>query len=342
MRDIKKVTIKDVAKKAAVSPSTVSRVISGNSRISRATTDRVTRCMEELGFYPNAIARSLANRTSRTIGLVMPDKPGEALSNPFFPEALRGILKASAGLGYDVLLSSHQGNDVERLVSIKSMINASKVDGILLMTSRSDDDLIKYLKSLDFPFSVIGSPYEGTEIFNHADNDNFLAAYELVRYLISKKFTKLAIIAGGRELTVTKHRLEGFVSALEDANIKYDPSNLQIGEFNEDTGYRFGLQLAESESDVDAVIATDDVLAFGVATALRERGRKIPEDIAIASFNNSILSRRCHTPLTSIEIHPDRLGEEAVKLLVSAIENGTRGLKVIIPHSILKRLSTEG
>ena len=162
------------------------------------------------------------------------------------------------------------------------------------------------------------------------------------QYIISKKLRKLAIIAGGRDLTVTAHRLKGCISALENANLEYDPSNLLIGDFDEDTGYKFGIQLAESGADVDAVIATDDVLAFGVATALREKGIRIPEDIAVASFNNSILSRKCHIPITSIEIHPDRLGEEAVKLLVSAIENGTRGLKIIISHTIMKRLSTEG
>lgn len=342
MKDSKRVTIKDVARIADVSPSTVSRVISGSSRISRTTTDRVNKCMEELGFHPNAIARSLANSTSRAIGLVMPDKPGEALSNPFFPEALRGILKASSGLGYDVLLSSHQGDNEDQLDSIKAMINTSKVDGIILMTSRKEDVAINYLAALDFPFSVIGSPYDDSEIFNHTDNDNFLAAYELTQYIISKKLRKLAIIAGGRDLTVTAHRLKGCISALENANLEYDPSNLLIGDFDEDTGYKFGIQLAESGADVDAVIATDDVLAFGVATALREKGIRIPEDIAVASFNNSILSRKCHIPITSIEIHPDRLGEEAVKLLVSAIENGTRGLKIIISHTIMKRLSTEG
>lgn len=342
MKENKRITIKDVARKAGVSPSTVSRVISGSTRISTSTTSRVMKCMEELGFHPNAIARSLANSTSRTIGLIMPEKPGEALSNPFFPEALRGILRASSELGYDVLLSSHLGEMENQLYSIKSMINGSKVDGILLMTSRNFDVSIEYLNGLDFPFSVIGSPMDSSTSFNHADNDNIKAAYELTGQLIDLGYKDIAFLAGGKDLTVTKHRMEGFIKAIEEAGLKHDPSSIHIGEFNEEAGYQFGEWLASSQTTVDAMIATDDVLAFGAANALMERGLKIPEDIAIASFNNSILSRRCNTPITSIEIHPDRLGEEAVKLLISAIQEGTRGYKITVPHTIYRRMSTDG
>lgn len=342
MKDNKRITIRDVARRAGVSPSTVSRVISGNPRISKETTERVLQCMEKMGYHPNAIARSLANSSSQTIGLVMPNGPGEALSNPFFPEALSGILRTSSAMSYDILLAAHLGDESDQLESIKSIINASKVDGIILMTSRCEDKSIDYLDSIDFPYSVIGSPEDGHRSFNHADNDNALAAYELTAYMISRGYNNLAILSGGRDLVVTKMRIDGFRKALYEAGIDCHEDQIRVGEFDEETGYSFGKWIAGSGNKINGVIATDDVLAFGAATALIENGIRIPEDVAVSSFNNSILSRRCNIPLTSIEINPGKLGEEAVKLVIDAIVNGERGKRVIVQHQLHKRLSTEG
>ena len=153
-----RVTIKDVAREAGVSPSTVSRVISNNPRISRKTTENVLLHMKRLGYHPNAIARNLARNSSRTIGLIMPDRPGEALLNPFFPEALRGIIKAATKASYDILLSSTPpGSDDFR--TVRELVSTAKVDGILLMTSKIENKSIEYLREMEFPFSVIGSPY---------------------------------------------------------------------------------------------------------------------------------------------------------------------------------------
>ena len=342
MKENKRITIRDVARKAGVSPSTVSRVISENPRISRETTQRVIQCMEKMGYHPNAIARSLANSSSSTIGLVMPQGPGEALSNPFFPEALSGIIRTSSEMGYDILLVSHHGDEEGQVNAIKAMINASKVDGILLMTSRKEDRSIEYLDSIDFPYSVIGSPDNGQKGFNHADNDNTMAAYELTSYMIAKGFKRLVLISGGKELTVTRMRIQEFKKAIEEAGIPYTDDHILVGRFDEETGYNFGKWVSDAANRINGIIATDDVLAFGAATALLESGLRIPEDVAISSFNNSVLSRRCNIPITSIEIDPGKLGEESVKLVIDSILNGTRGKSIIVPYQLFKRASTEG
>lgn len=342
MKENKRITIRDVARKAGVSPSTVSRVISGNPRISRDTTERVMQCMEKMGYHPNAIARSLANSSSSTIGLVMPQGPGEALSNPFFPEALSGIIRTSSEMGYDILLVSHHGDEDGQVNAIKGMINASKVDGIILMSSRKDDRSIEYLASIDFPYSVIGSPYNGQKSFNHADNDNILAAYELTSYMIAKGYRRLVLLSGEKELTVTRMRIQGFRKALEESGIPYTDDRVLVGRFDEETGYNFGKWASDPINRIDGIIATDDVLAFGATTALLESGLRIPEDVAISSFNNSVLSRRCNIPITSIEINPGKLGEESVKLVIDSILNGTMDKRIIVPYQLHKRASTEG
>jgi DNA-binding LacI/PurR family transcriptional regulator len=334
-----RVTIKDVAKEAGVSPSTVSRVISNNPRISRKTTENVLAHMRRLGYHPNAIARNLARNSSRTIGLIMPNRPGEALLNPFFPEALRGIIKAATKSSYDILLSSTPPG-ADDLINVKELVSTAKVDGILLMTSKVENKSIQYLREMEFPFSVIGSPYEDSDDSNHVDNDNMEASYELTTYLVKKGCRRFALITGGRFLTVTEERIRGFKNALKDNGIKEEDGVIFVGEFNEETGKKYARRIMQSGKEFDAVVATDDVVAYGVVSAFMEDGLRVPQDIMVAGFNNSLLSRQCTVPITSVEIHADLLGAQAVDVILENIIKGERQEKRIVPHTIYKRKST--
>jgi len=174
------------------------------------------------------------------------------------------------------------------------------------------------------------------------DNDNYMAAYELTTYLsmIGKK--KIALIAGEITQMVTMKRVEGYRKALMESNLPYDEKLLFTGKFDEETGYLYGNEILNLKEKPDAIIITDDVIAFGAVHILKANGVKIPEDIAVASFNNSVLSRYSDIPLTSVEINSFDLGHEAALLLVSSINEGIKGKKVIIPYTIIKRQSTEG
>lgn len=334
-------TVKDVALKAGVSPSTVSRVISNNPKISEATRVRVTKVMEELGYYPNAIARSLASRKTGILGVIMPNWKEDLLLNPFFPEALRGIVKAASKCSYDILLSTNTDSRDE-LQIVKGLIQGSKVDGIVLMSSVAEDAFQAYLSSIDFPFSIIGSPETSMERINHVDNDNYMAAYELTRYLASIGRKRIALIGGEGKLIATRKRIEGYRKALEESNLPFVDELLYTGKFNEETGYTYGETIARLQPMPDAIISTDDLISFGVVKVFKSLKIRIPEDIAIASFNNSVLSRYSDTPLTSVDINAYDLGYEAVHLLTRAIGDNVRGNKVIVPYAIIKRQSTEG
>ncbi len=340
MKKERKATIKDVAKAASVSPSTVSRVISGSTRISKETTERVKSHMVSLGYHPNAIARSLASNTAYTLGVIMPNRPGEVLLNPFFPQALSGILKGATREGYDILLRSQSEKENEVNV-VRALINSSKVDGILLMTREIGDETIKYLKEIDFPYSVIGSPAYEEDDINYVDNDNERASYELTKYMVDKGYKKIALIAGDDNLTVTKKRISGYLKALKESHILEDKGDIFKGEFNEETGYKYGKALIESNKSYDAVITLDDVIAYGAANALSDSGHKIPKDIAIAGFNNSLLSRQSRVPITSVDVHADKLGEEAVNMLIRVVKTGKNQSRKIVKYTIFKRESTE-
>lgn len=334
-------TIKDVAQRAGVSPSTVSRVISNSPRISKETKEKIRAIMDEMGYYPNAIARSLAKNRTGTIGVILPTTSEDVFLNPFFPEALRGIAKAAGRVNYDILISTNLDKKGELKV-IENFIRSSKVDGIVLMSNRLDDDCIDYLYNLDFPFSLIGTPNTNLEDINHVDNDNLLAAYELTKHLISIGRKRIAIIAGEENLTMTQNRILGYKKALEEEKLPFDKSLVFMGSFDEDTGRKYGEIIGSLKNKPDGIIVTDDLVAYGALRTIEELRIRVPEDIAMASFNNSILSQYGNIPLTSVDINSAELGEKAVDLLVDAIDNGVRGRRIITPYTIYKRRSTMG
>lgn len=336
--DRNRVTVRDVAEKAGVSPSTVSRVISDNPRISRKTRDRVLKIMDELNFHPNAIARSLAMSTTKVIGIIIPYRSTDTLLNPFFPEALRGIIASTRFEGYDVLISS-SANFEEELNNIKSLFNSNKVDGVILMSSRNNDDNIAFLTSVGFPFTVIGTVDDDSTSF--VDNDNKKACYELTQLLTKSGRSNIIFASGELSLKVTESRSSGYKKALEEEGLSYDEKNFLVGSFDEETGAAFARKIIESEQKVDGIIATDDVIAYGLIKGLQEAGIKVPQDIAVASFNNSLLSK--YSGITSVDINAYELGKESARMLCKILhtENDKRQrLRKYIDYTIVERDTT--
>ena len=333
-----RVTVKDVAKKANVSASTVSRVISDNPRISKETKNRVLKVMDELDFHPNAIARNLAKSTSSVLGVIIPFRNTDTLLNPFFPEALRGIIKSAKKNGYDVLLSS-SANINEELENIKTLFQARKVDGVILMSSRKDDENINFLSKKNYPFTVIGSVKDRKDI-PFVDNDNRLASYELTKLLIDSGKKNILFASGEFRLTVTENRAEGFKDALKEANLSFSDENFLVGSFDEETGSRFANELIKKGKKIDGIVATDDVIAYGLVKTLREAGIKIPEEISVASFNNSLLSR--YFGITSVDVNAYELGKGAVEQLVEILkdEDDIKVVNKFIDFKIVERDST--
>ena len=333
-------TIKDVAERVGVSPSTVSRVISNSPRISNKTKEKIHAIMDEMGYYPNAIARSLAKNRTGTIGVILPTTSEDVFLNPFFPEALRGITKAAASVELDILISTNLDKRGELKV-IENFIRSSKVDGIILMSNKLDDECIEYLYSIDFPFSLIGTPNTHMEKINHVDNDNLLAAFELTKHMISIGRKRIAMIAGEESLIMTQKRIQGYKKALEEEGLVFDESLIFMGSFDEKTGREYGKTIASMKDMPDGIIVTDDLVAYGALRSIEELGIKVPADIAMASFNNSILSQYANVPLTSVDINSAELGSKAIELLVDAIDKGVRGRRIITPYTIYMRKSTQ-
>lgn len=333
------VTIKDVAKLANVAPSTVSRVIADSPRISEQTKQKVRDAMEELGYYPNFIARSLASRSTHVLGLVMPGSADVVFQNPFFSNVLQGLSESAHEKKYALQMTTGK-KESEIYNSVVEMVQGRRVDGIILLNSHINDKIMKYLLSTDFPFVVIGKPYENLDQITHVDNDNILAAREATEYLLKLNHKKIAFIGGSLNLVVTIDRLLGYDIALRQAGITLNSQYVIHEEFLQEGGREAISELLKLSEPPTALVVADDLMALGVLKKLDEYGVLVPNDLSIVSFNNVLFTEMSKPPMTSVDINIFDLGYEAAKNLICKIENQDEPIRrIIIPHQIVERSS---
>jgi len=331
------VTIKDIAREVGVSISTVSRVIHDNPRISDDTKIRVREAMDRMNYHPNALARGLARSSTSNIGLILPNDSDTLFQNPFFIEAMRGIGVKSQSEGFNLMFSFSRDEN-EEIGFISNYINSGWVDGIILFTSRKKDLCIEFLQERNFPFVVIGRPGEYRNVF-WVDNDNVQSMYSLVNQVISKGARSIAFIGGPEEMWVTADRLSGYRQAMEFRGITVDEDQISFGrDFSEEEGRECMKELLKKGTP-DAVVTTDDYLAFGALEEMDERGL---DNIIVTGFNNSIKSRYFHRGLSTVDVNPVQLGEEAAGLLIEQVKHGSmEPASRIIKTEFIERESTQ-
>lgn len=330
------VTIKDVAKIAGVSPSTVSRVIANNPKITNETKQRVYEAMESLNYHPNAIARSLANKATKTLGLILPNTSEDLFMNPFFIQVMRGISVYAQKRGYYIMYN-YSNNDEEEVDFIKRYINSKWVDGIMLLTARESDKCISYLTEINQPFVVVGRPEVIDENLLWVDNDNFKAMYNVVNYLIDKGHRDIAFLGGSTKLNVTKDRLDGYIRALQARGVPLDKELIKETEFKETRGYEAMKSILKDKTPT-AVVTTDDLIAFGALKAVNEEKE---EKIAVVGFNNTPLAAYQSPTLTSVDINAEELGYRAAQLLIDKLENNKVSKNhCIVETKLIEREST--
>lgn len=333
------VTIKDVARLAGVDPSTVSRVIADNPRISDKTKEKVHKVMEELDFHPNAIARSLANRSTKTIGVIMPHSTEQVFVNPFFTEVMRGIGVSALQKGYYVLISTGSSSDDEYKATSR-LVNEKRVDGLILLTSRIGDKTIESLRKKRFPFVVVGKPANMEDV-NWVDNDNREAGFQAAEYLIKLGHERIGFIGGEFTYVFMSERFSGYKKALDTYGLKFGKELLSLGEFVEEGGYNAVKKLLMLKNRPTAIVAADDLMAFGAMRAIKEEGLRIPEDISVIGFNDTPLASYVEPTLSSMEIFVYDLGYNACEALINQLqEPGGHKKHIIIPASLRARRST--
>lgn len=324
------VTIKDIAKAAGVSPSTVSRTLSNHYSISEKTKEKIRKVMDELGYQANIQSSEI-----KSIGVVFPKSHIDAYENPFYMEAVRGISKICNQQNY--IMNIITGSDEKELN--KSIHNAN-ADGYIFLYSNLDDHLINYMYEEKLKFVLIGKASKMINSTLYVDNDNIQAAYEACEYLIQLGHKKIGYIGTDNKRIYSLDRKLGYKQALENNNIPYHENyiiNISSKAYYDSTPL---LDLLSRNDHPTAFLVCDDTRAIILERAIRDVGLSIPEDISIISFNNSIFSRLMNPPLTSIDVNSKQLGIEAASQLIKHIENpDLYATKIIVPYFLVERNS---
>ncbi|ODQ00681.1 HTH-type transcriptional repressor PurR [Salinivibrio sp. SS2] len=308
-------TIKDVARLAGVSTTTVSHVINKTRFVAEKTTEKVWQAVEELNYAPSAVARSLKCNTTRTLGMLVTKS-----TNPFFAELVHGVEDYCYKQGYTLILCNTEGN-LEKQRDYLRMLSEKRVDGLIVVCSDLNEDLMLLLeKKRDLPMVVMdwGS--------HHIDTDRIEDNAELGGYLATKHFidnghTKIGCISGQMDKNTCKHRLNGYFRALKEANITVNENWLIEADFEADQAQIAAKQLATMSDRPTAVFCFNDIMALAAISTFNEHGLKVPDDISVIGYDNIDLTEYFSPPLTTIHQPKRRLGKTAVKLLLARIAN---------------------
>lgn len=333
------VTIKDVAKLAGVSPSTVSRTCTNHPSISKQTKQKVRKAMQELGYEPNFQASNLASKNSKTIGIILPIFESEAYESSFYLETIRGIGQFCNQKQYMNTLVTGS-SEKEILQAIKTMVKSGRVGGFIVLYSKKDDEVLEYLYNAGITYVLIGKDSLHTNQIIYIDNDNILAAKEATDYLIRLGHEKIAFLGTDNNAIFIQDRKNGYILSLADHGIPFNPKYcLEQGYINDDHDSKLA-ELLTSEDAPTAMLVSDDVLAVTLEKLLIELGISIPEQLSIISFNNSLFAKLTNPPLTSVDINPYQLGLESASQIINHIENpNLLATKIIVPHKIIERNS---
>ncbi|HZG60966.1 MAG TPA: LacI family DNA-binding transcriptional regulator [Anoxybacillus sp.] len=329
-----KTTIYDVAKKAGVSISTVSRVINNTGRISEKTRKKVLEVMEALHYQPSVVASALTGKRTRTIGLIIPD-----VANPFFSEIARKVEDRGRELEFNVLMCNTDNNPETEEMYL-SLLKQKSVDGIIIGTTTNNYTVLNELLCDHFPVALIAQDIPELAI-NVVRVDDFLGGYQATSHLVSLGHKKIAIILGNLSRTSDKYRFQAYRQVLEENGLEYDEKLVIYTDYSMEDGKRAALEILKSPQRPTAIFACFDSLAVGVYQAAKELGLHIPNDLSVVGFDNTILATIVDPPLTTIAQPIDEMGRQVVDLLVREIEGEkTTKQRVILPPELIIRNST--
>ncbi len=328
------VTIKDVAKKAGVSISTVSRVINNSKPVSNEIRQRVLNVIKETGYVPNPLARSLVTKKSQLIGVIVPD-----ISDFFMGELLNGIEEVGKIYDYDILLCNSYGEVKEELKYI-NLLKSKQVAGIIFVSWKMEEEHVKAIEEGNIPAVYISKNASDFDVYR-VSIDNYKAAYEMTRYLIDKKHEKIAFIKSSiQDSIMDSQRFKGYKEALEEKHLKIEESLIKEGDTTSESGYYLMNEILESKNIPDAVFATNDEVAVGIINCILDHGYKVPEDISVAGFNDIKLASLYRPSLTTIKQPIYDMGAVSIRMIVKMINNEALGDKnVYLPYELIERQS---
>jgi len=309
-------TIKDIAKRLNLSPSTVSRALRDLPDVKPETMDAVKALAEELNYQPNQIAQGLVKKRSYNIGVIIPD-----FMIHFYAEALSGIYKVANDAGYNVMVCQTNETYENELKSLRTLVS-SRVDGLIVAISKETDDF-NHLNSLNLKKTPL-------VVFNRVSNqitaskvafDDLMSGYKATTHLIKCGCKNIAHIAGPMNLQLSIDRRLGYRNALEKYGLDCDEELVASCDFSFEDGQEAMEKILQTGKKIDGVFTVCDAAAYGAMTVLKNAGYKIPEDVSIIGFTNEPFAKLIEPSLTTISQPSYEIGETATHLLLKHIEN---------------------
>jgi LacI family transcriptional regulator len=310
-----RITIKDVAKRAGVSPATVSRVVGAYGYVSRESRQKVMTAIRQLGYRPNAIARSLVKRSSSVIGMVVTD-----IQNPFFARLVRGVEQAIWGKGYALFLANSD-EDVVREQAILTILEEKQVDGLILVPASSEKTHhLHHLLDLDIPIVLLDRAAKGINV-DTVLVDNEKGAYQAVTHLISLGHRRIGLIIDNLDITTNMERMAGYRRALNEAGLPVEEGLIRSCQFTEQSAYEITLEMFRQENPPTALFTANNFMTIGALRALHTSGLRIPDDVAIVGFDDLESSQACWPNLTAVAQPAYAMGTTAAERLLSRLSN---------------------
>jgi LacI family transcriptional regulator len=332
------VTLKDIAREVGRSVTTVSRALDDYDDVSPETRALVRRVAAEMGYTPSSLAQRLQKQQAETIGLILPTF-GPRFSDPFFSEFITGVGNQAADLGYDLLVSTRPPGESE-LQAYRQNVQGRRVDGFIVVRTRREDARIQYLRESGFPFVAFGRT-EGENDFPYVDEDSQHGMQLLAEHLLELGHRRIGLIAAPTDLMFTQYRVQGLSQGLERAGIYLDDRLVRVGDLTQRGGYTQASLLLDLAVPPTAIVACNDLMAFGAMSAAQERGLEVGRDIAITGFDDIPMAEYSHPPLTTLHQPVYQIGEKVCLMLIQRLAGETLEEEHIIlrPRLVLRQSS---
>lgn len=333
------VTIKDIARRVGVSPSTVSRALNGNTRISDVTTKKIQEVMEELDYHPNSLARNFANGLTYCIGLVIDARDENTFANAFFNRSVFAIEKVIQEYGYSLIITNDRKKKDNSMV--EKLMLEKKVDGLILPSSSIRSELIQELNQVEFPFIVMGEPQKYKANTTWIDVDNEMGSHSAVEHLIKQGYSRIALVTEKTNTVFSKKRLEGYMTCLKKHDIPVNQEYiLEYGQ-NIMTDNQHFQELLLSSHRPNAFLCGNNIIAFNILKILKKLNYKVPDDIGIVTFDNYPVAEYTDPPLTAVDVDTYGLGIQVAQQLIQKIQGGKQETNhMYIPTNIIIRESS--
>ncbi|MGW1544371.1 LacI family DNA-binding transcriptional regulator [Streptomyces sp. NPDC002309] len=331
-------TMADVARRAGVSVATVSHVLNGTRPVLPGTRQAVLDAVDELGYTPNTLARSLVTSRTRSIGLAV-----SAVSNPYFTEILQGVEEAAVGQGYGLLIADPH-DDPEHERKVVQLLHERRVDGLIVAPSPSPRELLSYLHRHQVPTvlldRVVDGPADGTPRFDQICAQGSEPVAGMVTHLAELGHRRIGLVAGRRGLSTTAERITGYRHGLAAAGLPHDERLVVHGDSESAAGERATAALLSLAAPPTALVTANNAMTIGALRALRARGLSVPADIALCCFDDFAWADLFSPRLTAIAQPGKELGAQAVRILLERLAAPDRPARTVrLPCTLVHRTS---